>query len=637
MIISLLALKLVICAPLRDNETGETVIEEDEFSAATVINFNKPREDCGSLPSLINAEYLCSSIQDVYEDKESCDIKCSNSDTVASMHCRCRDEVFPGFSIFIGCRWEIIGDSCPGADFVSTTAATTTTTTQVTTSTTSSTTTPASTTAQQTTATTTQITTTADGTMMPVQADPIQLDPIQLPGGILEGEGHYQTQSDAFLVHIEHLQLQVDQITKKLLMQQDLIHDYEDENNELKNKIDDMEGILAGSNMRDVITGYFMVTSYTLELLTAQDVAHSKLNILRQIPVVSPLLSLDITTLESRFTQSRDENEDGFQPEYAIYFTALLSGFTTDVERLGALEEIFMQVDGYHYDSVEILEHQRKSQEDKELEVLKEKIRLLETQIDANVTSINANLNNIYYETSKIKSIDHNLVVLQEEMAQFHTEEMPALQQSLEDVTDTARRNQFNIESLGDQVYGLDILTSTTGHLTAASAELTQSSSKEQLENYQEFNNMMLMAMQNQMAQMQEQLVRPKTPTKDELLAEVRNELRFEKALMMAQVEEEMKKKENEMLDRISMRLNLPNGRPQLKMTDNDHVIDVILPENDNQIVPPDFMRTENMIKNMALLERRQNARASRLSDNAVKAELDRMFVLRKLGIEGPK
>ena len=61
--------------------------------------------------------------------------------------------------------------------------------------------------------------------------------------------------------------------------------------------------------------------------------------------------------------------------------------------------------------------------------MLKEKIRLLEDQIDANVTSINSNLNNIYYETSKIKSIDHNLVVLQEEMAQFHTEEMPALQQ----------------------------------------------------------------------------------------------------------------------------------------------------------------------------------------------------------------
>merc|ERR1712176_954221 len=112
--------------------------------------------------------------------------------------------------------------------------------------------------------------------------DPIQSDPIRLPGGILEGEGSFETLSDAFLVHIEHLQLQVDQITKKLLMQQDLIHDYEDENNELKNKIDDMEGILAGSNMRDFISGYFMVTSYTLELLTAQDVAHSKLNLLRQ-------------------------------------------------------------------------------------------------------------------------------------------------------------------------------------------------------------------------------------------------------------------------------------------------------------------------------------------------------------------
>ena len=142
------------------------------------------------------------------------------------------------------------------------------------------------------------------------------------------------------------------------------------------------------------------------------------------------------------------------------------------------------------------------------------------------------------------------------------------------------------------------------------------------------------------MAQMEQQLLRPKlTPTKDELLAEVRNELRFEKALMMAQVEAEMKKKEAEMIDRISARLNLPHGRPQLKMTDQKtNVIDVLKEEeNEDQMVPPDFMKTENMIKKMAFLEQRQNARASRLSDNAVRAELDRMFVLRKLGIEEPK
>ena len=43
-----------------------------------------------------------------------------------------------------------------------------------------------------------------------------------------------------------------------------------------------------------------MLTSYIIELLTSTDVAHSKLNILRQIPIVEPLLQLDITSIESR-------------------------------------------------------------------------------------------------------------------------------------------------------------------------------------------------------------------------------------------------------------------------------------------------------------------------------------------------
>ena len=47
-----------------------------------------------------------------------------------------------------------------------------------------------------------------------------------------------------------------------------------------------------------------MLTSYIIELLTSTDIAHSKLNILRQIPIVEPLLKLDITSIESRLVHN---------------------------------------------------------------------------------------------------------------------------------------------------------------------------------------------------------------------------------------------------------------------------------------------------------------------------------------------
>ena len=50
----------------------------------------------------------------------------------------------------------------------------------------------------------------------------------------------------------------------------------------------------------------------------------------------------------------------------------------------------------------------------------------------------------------------------------------------------------MNIESLADQVYGLDILTATTGQLAAASSGLTDVASRKQIENFEVFNNMMV-------------------------------------------------------------------------------------------------------------------------------------------------
>ena len=143
------------------------------------------------------------------------------------MRCRCRDEVFPGFSLFIGCRWEVInGDSCPSADFITTTLAPATTS-------------PATTVATTTTAA-----------------------PTQKPG-VVTGVGVLESLDDSFKVHIEGLQLQVDQIRVKMEDQDELIQQYEDENQELKTKLKEMEGLLAGEDMRDVVEGMFL--SYTNE------------------------------------------------------------------------------------------------------------------------------------------------------------------------------------------------------------------------------------------------------------------------------------------------------------------------------------------------------------------------------------
>ena len=131
--------------------------------------------------------------------------------------------------------------------------------------------------------------------------------------------------------------------------------------------------------------------------------------------------------------------------------------------------------------------------------------------------------------------------------------------------------------------------------------------------------------MQNELQQMkQEMLTRSvSSVNRQQLMAELRHELKFEKALMMAEVEKAMKQKENEMLERLAARINL-QGMPQLKLAQNSNV----LVDRVDSITPPDFMRTENIARNDVV---------SGLSDNAVRAELDKMFIMRKLGLEEPK
>ena len=60
------------------------------------------------------------------------------------------------------------------------------------------------------------------------------------------------------------------------------------------------------------------------------------------------------------------------------------------------------------------------------------------------------------------------------------------------ETSENVKRNHMNIESLADQVYGLDILTATTGQLAAASSSLTDVASRKQIENFEVFNNMMV-------------------------------------------------------------------------------------------------------------------------------------------------
>merc|ERR1711970_407904 len=228
---------------------------------------------------------------------------------------------------------------------------------------------------------------------------------------------------------------------------------------------------------------------------------------------------------------------DNFQPEYAVYFEASLTGLITDIEVSHALENIFAQIDGFHDHTIIITNHERKSAEDKQVEELQQQLTAMSNQMESNFTKINDDLNNIYYETSDIKHINHNLVILQEEMSQFHAEELPTLQKTLEDANEQVNRNELNIEALADQVYGLDILTSTTGQLSAASSELSTVASRKQLENFENFNNMMIFAMQNELQQIKLQMARPVVPDRQQLMAEIREELKFEKALMMAEVE----------------------------------------------------------------------------------------------------
>lgn len=102
----------------------------------------------------------------------------------------------------------------------------------------------------------------ADETQSSDEADESSETETPSKPGVVTGVGVLDNLDDSFKLHIDGLQLQVDQINKKIEEQADLIRDYEDENSELKAKLKEMEGLLSGEDMRDVVSGMFSPPFY---------------------------------------------------------------------------------------------------------------------------------------------------------------------------------------------------------------------------------------------------------------------------------------------------------------------------------------------------------------------------------------
>ena len=165
-----------------------------------------------------------------------------------SLRCRCREEVFPGFSLFIGCRWEFISDTCPTVEFTVVEDTEDEPTDE------------------------TQSSDEAETSDETEASDEASNDP---KPGVVTGVGVLETLDDSFKLHIDGLQLQVDQINKKLEEQTNLIQDYEEENTELKAKLKEMEGLLSGEDMRDVVSGMFSPTFYKQLIRGSQETAQT--------------------------------------------------------------------------------------------------------------------------------------------------------------------------------------------------------------------------------------------------------------------------------------------------------------------------------------------------------------------------
>ena len=158
------------------------------------------------------------------------------------LRCKCKEDIGMGFKIFVGCKWELDNSNCPGLKIAATPATTTSTTSTTTATTTSS--------------TSTSTTTTSTSSSSSPAA--ISTRPLNENEPVI-GIGDYQTLSDSFIVHIEALQLQMDQLKSETDQLKAKLHETENENQELKVKMNEIENLIISDKTIDVVKGRFKV------------------------------------------------------------------------------------------------------------------------------------------------------------------------------------------------------------------------------------------------------------------------------------------------------------------------------------------------------------------------------------------
>ena len=159
------------------------------------------------------------------------------------LRCKCKEDIGMGFKIFVGCKWELDNSNCPGLKIAATPATTTSPTT--------------STTATKTTISSTSTSTTTSAASSSSSAA-ISTRPLNENEPVI-GIGDYQTLSDSFIVHIEALQLQMDQLKSETDQLKAKLHETESENQELKIKMDEIENLIISDKTIDVVKGRFKV------------------------------------------------------------------------------------------------------------------------------------------------------------------------------------------------------------------------------------------------------------------------------------------------------------------------------------------------------------------------------------------
>ena len=169
-------------------------------------------------------------------------IESNTSATRSLLRCKCKEDIGMGFKIFVGCKWELDNSGCPDLKIAPTPAPTTTFST--------------ATTATTTNTLTSSTTTTSTSSSTLSSSSSISTRPLNENQPVV-GIGEYQTLSDAFIVHIEALQMQMDQLKSETDQLKAKLHVTESENQELKAKMNEIENLIISDKTIDVVKGRF--------------------------------------------------------------------------------------------------------------------------------------------------------------------------------------------------------------------------------------------------------------------------------------------------------------------------------------------------------------------------------------------